>query len=288
MRRHIAGYALLSYDDLMPLQFGLVDARKTMEVQQKALEIAAALRDLRQAAPQKLQRSAGGDLPDRDPDARWRWLIAVDDCSADRAPPRYAKDSQAQRATSMLQGLVLSDCRRLFKIAPVLTHPRLARQHLGVRGTGQGAREEILQVATSEVPDFPEVRHRSGALNEDTLLMSDAWATALCAHRQELVAERRGDAMLVEKFRRQVLRIKHIQRMHEAVEELHPRKASLELAAVLETRVEKYIEDRIHRLIDAEDDRRREDRQRAEEEAAAASAASVASAADEDDDELYS
>ena len=36
---------------------------------------------------------------------------------------------------------------------------------------------------------------------------------------QELVAERRGDAMLVEKFRRQVLRIKHIQRMHEAVEE---------------------------------------------------------------------
>jgi len=255
IRRHIAGYALLRFRDLEPLQFGLIDVRKSMEVQQKALEIGAVLRDLRNTAPQKLQRVASEqDLDDFDlsPSRQWLWHVSVDDSTIDRSPPTNAGASATQRAIAMLQGLVIGDSKRLFKVAPALVHPRRSRQLLGVRGLGPTAREQVHEIATSRVHDFPEVRKKSGTLSEDTLLMSDAWASARYTQRAALVALKKSDAQLVEELRRQALRSRKIQRMQEAVRELQPRKAGAELAQVLESRVQKMIEDGIHRMLDKE------------------------------------
>ncbi|CAE8650698.1 unnamed protein product, partial [Polarella glacialis] len=128
VRRHLTGYALLRFHDCLPLQFGLIDVKKqdTDEVQQKALEIAAVLRDLRQAAPEKLGRaspeehlSADGeeeldDLEDNvaasgKADSRqFRWVIAVDDSTVDRSPPTNARENEVQRTLAMLQGLVIA------------------------------------------------------------------------------------------------------------------------------------------------------------------------------------
>lgn len=255
VRRHLAGYALLRFRDLEPLQFGLIDVRKSMEVQQKALEISAVLRDLRDTAPQKLQRAASEvDVEELslNPSRRWQWHVSVDDSTVDRSPPTNAGASATQRAIAMLQGLVIGDCKRLFKVAPVLVHPRRSRQLLGVRGLGPAARHEVYEIANARVPDFPAVHKKSGVLAEDTLLMSDAWASARYSQRAVLVAQKRDDAQLVEELRQQALASRRLKRMQEAVDELQPRKAGRELAQVLQTRVEKMVEDRIQWMLDQE------------------------------------
>jgi len=115
IRRHVTGYALLRFEDLLPLQFGLIDVRKALEVQQKALEIAAVLRDLRQAAPEKLRQVAPGSAQlhmatsaeGASSKSRWRWVVSVDDSTVDRSPPTNARESGTQRTIAMLQGLVI-------------------------------------------------------------------------------------------------------------------------------------------------------------------------------------
>lgn len=255
IRRHLAGYALLRFSDLEPLQFGLVDVRKSLEVQQKALEISAVLRDLRSLAPQKLQRAASeADWEDLAPSSsrRWQWHVSIYDSTLDRSPPANAGASAAQRAIATLQGLVIGDCKRLFKAAPALVHPRRSRLLLGVRGLGPAARQEVYEIAAARVHDFPEVRKKNGGLADDSLLMSDAWAAARYSQRAALVAHKKSDAELVAELRRKALSSKRLVKMKEAIRELQPRKAGAELAQVLETRVEKMVEDSIHRMLDQE------------------------------------
>lgn len=253
IRRHLAGYALLRFRDLLPLQFGLIDVRKALEVQQKAVEVAAALRELRQAAPQLLLRAAPDEQMAFPENSRlWRWVVSVDDSTVDRSPPTDVKQSATQRSIAMLQGMVIGDCKRLFRVAPSLVHPRRSRQLLGIRGLGPRARKEVYEIASAQVPDFPVVKSRNGVMLEDTLLMSDAWVSARCAQRALLVAEKRADASLMSSLRREALASKQLSRMSEAVAELHPRRASRELADVLESRVEWLVEERIQRLLDEE------------------------------------
>mmetsp|Transcript_11552 Transcript_11552/g.20460 ORF Transcript_11552/g.20460 Transcript_11552/m.20460 type:complete len:374 (-) Transcript_11552:26-1147(-) len=262
VRRHVTGYALMRFRDLLPLQFGLIDVKKTDtdEVQSKALEIAAVLRDLRQAAPVKLRRAdpedkVTDDFDDGLPNSKtrqWKWVVAVDDSTVDRSPPTNARENQVQRTLAMLQGLVIADCKRLFKVAPQIVHPRRSRLLLGIRGLGPPARREALDIATSQVPEFPVVRHRSGVLSDDSLLMSDAWASARFAQRTVLIAQKRADQQLMTKLRKEALVSKQLKKITQVISELHPRKESKELSDVLETRIDKMVEEKLNRLIDEE------------------------------------
>jgi len=259
MRRDVTGYALLRFDDLLPLQFGLIDVRKALDVQQKALEIAAVLRDLRNAAPAKLRQVLAGrgdtaaaadcDATDR---GDWRWLVSVDDSTVDRSSPSNAREANAHRTIAMLQGLVIGDAKRIFRIAPVLVHPRRSRLYYGVRHSGLQARQAIYDFVSKEVPDFPAVRQRTGALAADTLLMSDAWATGRYAQRAALVAEKHADTELIADLRRKILRRGRFKKMSEAIEGLQPRKAGQELADVMETRLNQAVKQYLHRMLDLE------------------------------------
>eukprot|EP00933_Yihiella_yeosuensis_P005308 TRINITY_DN109799_c0_g1_i1.p1 TRINITY_DN109799_c0_g1~~TRINITY_DN109799_c0_g1_i1.p1 ORF type:complete len:385 (-),score=100.50 TRINITY_DN109799_c0_g1_i1:98-1252(-) len=271
VRRHLTGYALLSFKDLSPLQFGLINMKKATseeeEVQKKALEVAAVLRDLRETAPQKLLRQVsagieeGDDEDDDDMDRledefarkkQWRWVIAVDDSTVDRSPPTNARDNQVQKTVAMLQGLIIADCKRLFKSAPQLVHPRRSRLLLGIRGVGPPARKQVFDIATSEVPDFPVLKHRSGILSDDSLLMSDAWASARFAQRIALLSEKRNDQQLMAKLRKEALGSKQLRKIVDTIGELHPRRESSELSDVLETRVSKMIDEKLNKILDEE------------------------------------
>ncbi|CAL1134964.1 unnamed protein product [Cladocopium goreaui] len=211
VRRKMTGYALLRFRDLLPLQFGIVDVSKhgPDEAQKKALEIAAALRDLREVAPQKLmQLAADGEemdsLDEEMKNRQWKWIVALDDSTVDRGPPVNVRENKAQRTICMMQGLLIADCKRIFKSAPQVLNPRRSRQRLRVRGgPSPQVRKEIFEEACREVPDFPVVRHRTGTLKEDTYLMSDAWATARLAQRVVLLAQKREDPKLMARIREQ-------------------------------------------------------------------------------------
>lgn len=288
VRCNMAGYALLRFSDLLPLQFGLMDVRSAADVQQKANEIVAVLRDLRREAPNKLRHaeaSAGGpserqgvewgdeegEEEDEDEQAwrhaatspegssasssasgrRLRWLVSIDDSTVDRGRPSSNAENLSQRSIAMLQGLVVGDCTRLFKAAPIIANPMRSRQLLGVRGRGPEARRQIFERACSEVADFPAVRHeKSGSLKEDTFLMSEAWSAARYAQRTARIAELRLDAELITKIRREVLKMKHMQRMSEAAAELHPRKAGRDLAEAMAKRTEHHIDQQLHHYLD--------------------------------------
>lgn len=248
-------------EEMVPLQFGLIDVRKAQDVQQKALEISAVLRDLRQAAPEHLRRAwpAAPSLREAPTSGRsWRWIVSLDDSTMDRAPPNNAQSSNAQRTIAMLQGLVAADAKRLFRAAPVLVNPRQSRLQLGVRESGPSARQKIFEWASQQVADFPVVKHKSGAVSEDSLLISDAWASARCAQRAAMVAQKRSeDTELVAELRRRVMKSRRFEKMSQAVEELHPRSAGRELAKVLETKVARAVEEQLHRLLDLELEERR-------------------------------
>ncbi|CAJ1356047.1 unnamed protein product [Effrenium voratum] len=258
VRRKMTGYALLRFGDFLPLQFGLVDVSKhgQDEAQKKALEVAAVLRDLKQVAPKKLLQLAenpeamdalGEEMKSR----QWKWVIAFDDSTMDRGPPVNVRENRAQRTVSMLQGLLISDCKKIFKSAPQLVNPRRSRQLLGVRGgPSPQVRKEVFELATSQVPDFPEVRYRTGTLSEDTYLMSDAWAAARLAQRLALLAKKREDHELLEKLRAEAMASKQIQKLTEVVSDLHPRRESKELSDVLEKKVDQMVEEKLNRLLD--------------------------------------
>merc|ERR1712217_940362 len=107
-------------------------------------------------------------------------------------------------------------------------------------------------IASVKVSDFPLVKNKNGKILQETLLMADAWASARYSQRSTLVAEMRTDTQLVNKLRQQVLASKKLCRLNKAVEELYPRTAGHELAKVLQSRVEKFIDDRIHKILDQE------------------------------------
>ncbi|CAE7739402.1 unnamed protein product [Symbiodinium sp. CCMP2592] len=158
----------------------------TCEAQQKGLEVLAVLRDLRQArlsfqdggleklqvfaeqiAPQKLLQLVGESedsdvLEEEFRQRQWKWVVAMDDSTIDRGTPKTVRESHAQRVVSMLQGLVIADCKRVFKSAPQVINPRRSRLHVGVRGgPNEEARKELFDIASKEVPDFPVIRYRS-------------------------------------------------------------------------------------------------------------------------------
>lgn len=255
VRQHLTGYALLRFADLQPLQFGLIDVRKTLELQQKALEISAVLRDLRKGAPQKLMRFASDTADEGTESKKWRWVVSIDDSTVDRSPPRQAKQQHAHRAVAMLQGLVIGDTKRLFRAAPALVNPRQSRRMIGVHGLGIDARKDIFEIAVARVADFPVIKRSNGIVNEDSYLMSDAWAAARYSQRAALVAEKQADQQLVQSLRKQALASKRIQRMQQAVADLLPRKAGKELAIVIESRVQKYVRDRIQSMLEVEQER---------------------------------
>ena len=124
---------------------------------------------------------------------------------------------------------------------------------------------EVLSLARKSIPEFPVVNHKSGALDENTLLMSDAWASARYAQRVELVQEKKKDPILMEKIRRKVLGSKQLQRMSDVVEQLHPRNVGSDMAAVLESRVQRLIDTELHNQLAFE---RRELRRKREDAAA--------------------
>jgi len=250
IRRHSTGYALLRFMDMLPLQFGVINVKDAVDVQQKALEIGAMLRELRRMAPEKLQQ-ATSDSPITETKS-WSWVVSIDDFTVDRTPPRSSTAAGNQQQASMLQGIVMSDCKRIFKIAPTLINPRESRFHLGFRGGREGARQETYDFASSQIDDFPKLLHRSGAIKEDSFLMSDAWASARYLRRSLLVAAKRADQNLVNKLRSQALASKKFQRLTAAIDELQPRRSAHELTHVLETRLEKFVEDRIAQLVDEE------------------------------------
>lgn len=267
VRRHMTGYALMSFKELTPLQFGLVNIKKAAEVQQKALEIGAVLRDLRDTAAEKLRKLStaedkalyDSDDEDEPPKAEEipegknaNWIISVDDSTVDRSLPINARENQYQRSIAMLQGLVVADCKRLFKIAPQIIHPRLSRKLLGVHGLGPPARNEVYSLAKVEVPDFPEVLRKNGSMSLDTLLISDAWASARYAQRMYLVAQRKTDQELVARLRSEAMQNRQLRKMEQAASELYPRKAGKDLEFVLETRIQKYVEEKLAVIIEKE------------------------------------
>lgn len=273
VRRRKTGYALLRFQDLHPLQFGLVDVSKhgKDEAQQKALEIAAFLRELRKVAPQKLlQLAADGEEMDtlelESHNRKWKWIVALDDSTMDKGAPVNVREDQAQRTVSMLQGLLISDCKRIFKTAPYVLNPRRSRQRLGVRGgPSPQVRKEIFEEACQEVADFPVVRYGSGTVSEDTYLMSDAWATARLAQRVVLLAQKREDQKLMARLREQAMSSKQIKKLSEVILELHPRKESKELSDVLEKKVDQIVEENLYKLLDKELERRRSTQSEVEE-----------------------
>mmetsp|Transcript_89767 Transcript_89767/g.257182 ORF Transcript_89767/g.257182 Transcript_89767/m.257182 type:complete len:432 (-) Transcript_89767:21-1316(-) len=293
VRRHRVGFALLRFSDLTPLQFGLIDTSQAIEVQQKALEIAAELRDLRRLAPTKLEQAADaepGDGPspfeeeeDFDDEVEgegghWKrpsasaasrgaagapparaarkWIVALDDTTVDHTAPRNHGQVEAQRTISMLQGLVIGDCKRLFKVAPILVPPARSRHLLGIKGRGLDVRAEVYRAARAAVSEFPEVMNeKKGVLSEDTYLLSDAWASARFSQRSAMLGELRADIELVAEVRKEVLKNKQLQRISEAVLDLYPRKAGRELQEVLDSRTERMIDVELHRFLDGEADR---------------------------------
>eukprot|EP00959_Pyramimonas_sp_CCMP1952_P245050 5121232-Pyramimonas_sp.AAC.1 len=62
---------------------------------------------------------------------------------------------------------------------------------------------EVHELAASQIADFPAMRSGGGALKEDALLMSDAWASARWAQRASLVSQRLADVEYVADLRRQ-------------------------------------------------------------------------------------
>jgi len=258
VRRKMTGYALLRFRDLLPLQFGIVDVSKhgPDEAQKKALEISAALRDLRQVAPQKLMELAADSeemdaLDEEMKNRQWKWIVAMDDSTIDRGPPVNVRENKAQRTISMLNGLLIAECKRIFKSAPQVINPRRSRQKLGVRGgPSPQVRKEIFEEACREVPDFPVVRHRTGTMAEDTYLMSDAWAAARMAQRVVLLGQKREDAKLMTRLREQAMASKQVRKLMEVISELHPRKESKELSDVLEKKVDHLVEEKLNQLLE--------------------------------------
>jgi len=266
VRRHFTGYALLRYEHLAPLQFGLVDVSKAKEMQQKALEIVAILRDLRRQAPEKLAEVAPSPSAHLPVDSG-RWLVGIDDSPVDRSFARTARESTSQRLVAMLQGLVISDVKRLFRVAPILVHPRASRLRFAVRENGLEGRRKVFDIANEQVPDFPSVTHRSGRFSLDSLLISDAWATAHYTHRASLLAQKRSDPELVGVLREQILKAKRFRKMEQAIAELLPRRAGTELAEAMETRLRRAVDLHLHRMLDEEFEEqsaRRAEAQRAE------------------------
>eukprot|EP00927_Polykrikos_kofoidii_P073544 TRINITY_DN69575_c0_g1_i1.p1 TRINITY_DN69575_c0_g1~~TRINITY_DN69575_c0_g1_i1.p1 ORF type:complete len:400 (+),score=64.89 TRINITY_DN69575_c0_g1_i1:68-1267(+) len=259
VRAHATGYALLRFEDLAPLQFGVIDVKKTKEVQQKALEISAVLRDLRQVAPEKLRQvaplaawhEASASRDGRTGRDGWRWLVSVDDVVVNRAPPRNASQSEVASTSAMLQGLVVAEAKRLFKVAPSLVHPRRSRLRLGLKTYGPAeGRQAVFDIASREIQDFPAVRHRNGRLTDETFLMSDAWASARYVQRAALIQEMRNDTAVVEHLRGRILNSKRFRKMTAAATDLQPRRAGFELTEVIETRVEKELEETLFRMVD--------------------------------------
>eukprot|EP00928_Gymnodinium_smaydae_P001707 TRINITY_DN10614_c0_g2_i2.p1 TRINITY_DN10614_c0_g2~~TRINITY_DN10614_c0_g2_i2.p1 ORF type:complete len:402 (+),score=75.88 TRINITY_DN10614_c0_g2_i2:121-1206(+) len=267
IRKHVTGYALLRCEDLLPLQFGLVDVRKAEDVQQKALEISVALKALRATALEKLQQaSPSSSSAGASAKAARRWLVSLDDSVVDRSVPRNAAETSTQRAVTLLQGLVTADAKRLFKVAPALIHPRLSRKLLGVQARGLEGRRAIYELANQQVSDFPEVRTRGGQLAEDTYLMSDAWACARYAQRAARIAQKRQDPELMAELRREVFRSKRFKRLREAAAELQPRRAGRELEQAMESRITRAVDSLLHRMLEEEiEEARAEQARRAEE-----------------------
>ncbi|CAK8988348.1 unnamed protein product [Durusdinium trenchii] len=197
---------------------------------------------------------------------KWKWIVALDDSTMDKGAPVNVREDQAQRTVSMLQGLLISDCKRIFKTAPYVLNPRRSRQRLGVRGgPSPQVRKEIFEEACQEVADFPVVRYGSGTVSEDTYLMSDAWATARLAQRVVLLAQKREDQKLMARLREQAMSSKQIKKLSEVILELHPRKESKELSDVLEKKVDQIVEENLYKLLDKELERRRSTQSEVEE-----------------------
>ncbi|CAE7526752.1 TTC28 [Symbiodinium pilosum] len=257
VRRHVTGYVLLRFRDLLPLQLGLVDYAKhgPDEAQKKGLDVLAVLRDLRQTAPKKLLQFIGEEdtdiLEEEFRNRQWKWVVAMDDSTIDRGPPKTVRESHAQRTVSMLQGLVIADCKRIFKSAPQVIHPRRSRLHVGVRGgPTEEARKAVFDIASKEVPDFPVIRYRSGTISEDSLVMSDAWASARMAQRVVLLAHKREDQKLMNFLRQQAIESKQIKKLAQVVSELYPRRESKDLSDVMEKKIEAMVEDKLNKFLD--------------------------------------
>eukprot|EP00434_Breviolum_minutum_P018052 symbB.v1.2.015918.t1/scaffold1202.1/size131747/2 len=172
---------------------------------------------------------------------QWKWIVAMDDSTIDRGPPVNVRENKAQRTISMLNGLLIAECKRIFK----------SRQKLGVRGgPSPQVRKEIFEEACREVPDFPVVRHRTGTMAEDTYLMSDAWAAARMAQRVVLLGQKREDAKLMTRLREQAMASKQVKKLMEVISELHPRKESKELSDVLEKKVDHLVEEKLNQLLE--------------------------------------
>lgn len=244
IRRHAAGYAIFRFKDMEPVQFGLIDVIKADDNQQKGLEIAAALRQLRK----KTTRRSAHDLVK--PAEGWRWSVSFDNSLVDRAFPKGPTAVNTLRDVSMLQGLVVSDAKRIFKAAGYLVHPRKSRLMLGIRGSGFESRKQVHDMAKERMPDFPAMTVRSGALDERSLLISDAWAVAQFARRATVVAEQQKKAHVMDRLRQEVLESKQLRRLAEAVEQLYPRRVGKDLEEVLESRVERLVKQRLYRDYD--------------------------------------
>ncbi|CAE7235204.1 unnamed protein product [Symbiodinium necroappetens] len=260
VRRHMTGYALLRFRDLLPLQFGLVDYAKhgADDAQKKGLEVLAVLRDLRQTAPKKLlqfiDESEDVDVLEEEFRQRqWKWVIAMDDSTIDRGAPKTVRESHAQRLVSMLQGLVIADCKRVFKSAPQVINPRRSRLHVGVRGgPNEEARKELFDIASKEVPDFPVISHRTGTISKDTFVMSDAWASARMAQRVVLLAQKREDQKLMAFLREQAIGSKPIKKLAQVISELYPRRESKELSDVMEKKIEAMVDEKLNKILNEE------------------------------------
>ncbi|CAE7251494.1 unnamed protein product [Symbiodinium natans] len=260
VRRHKTGYALLRFRDALPLQFGLVDYAKhgADDAQKKGLEVLAVLRDLRQMAPRKLMQLIGESedmevLEEEFRSRQWKWIVAMDDSTIDRGPPKTVRESHAQRTVSMLQGLVIADCKRIFKSAPQVIHPRRSRLNVGVKGgPNEEARKELFDIACKEVPDFPVIRHRTGTISEDTFAMSDAWASARMAQRVVLLAQKREDQKLMAFLREQAIDSKPIKKLAQVVSELYPRRESKELSDVMEKKIEAMVAEKLNKILNEE------------------------------------
>jgi len=148
--------------------------------------------------------------------------------------------------------------------------PRQFRRLLGVQGRGPAARRDTLNIAKQEVADFPVINMKSGVMSDETLLMSDAWATAKFVQRNERLMACHGDPAFMTALRRKVFASsKDLRRGSKSVQSFAQNARAGSAADVMarggafDQRVDRLLEKELQGMLDEELLQRREARENA-------------------------
>ncbi|CAD7922339.1 unnamed protein product [Amoebophrya sp. A120] len=208
--------------------------------------------------------------------------LALEDTLKDRSLAAAKHDLGRQIETGKMQGVVLTELKRLWPGLPLLqVHPQRAREQVLFRSCSSGgrnkmnsssdcsststssspsppssrtslardvAREQLFAFARKTISNFPSVKTPGGKTCDTSFFLSDAWAVALYARLELLVEAKQRDPRLVLKLRKQILELRRMKTLEEQIRQLHPRKAASDLEEVLESQVQYLLRTKLYQM----------------------------------------